>query len=121
MRGLRSLSLGKCRISDLGPLAALSRLETLSLNDTPVSDLRPLARLTALSGLSIHRTQVHDLRPLRDLPLNGGASDVLGLPGLHFRDIPACRNDPELERLSRIADWRQATRETLAYLGTLPP
>lgn len=43
------------------------------------------------------------------------------LVGLVFRDTPATAQDPELHRLSLIDNDDQRTRDTLAYLKTLPP
>ena len=61
---IRSLSLAQTQVSDLGPLADLTALETLSLWETQVSDLGPLVRLTRLKSLHLGETQVSDLGPL---------------------------------------------------------
>ena len=48
------------QVSDISPLAKLSKLEYLYLDHTPVSDVTPLAKLTKLEKLFIHNTQVSD-------------------------------------------------------------
>ncbi len=54
------LDLRKTQVSDLKPLAAMTRLRRLSLNETQVSDLKPLAAMTRLRRLSLNETQVSD-------------------------------------------------------------
>ena len=49
--GLRLLSVSETDISDLGPLAGLSALQSLNCSGTQVSDLGPLAGLSALQSL----------------------------------------------------------------------
>lgn len=87
---LVSLSLDRSQVSDLTPLADLTRLTRLSLWGTPVTDLsgieglplvsidlnsssllsvEPLAGTTTLESLRIGFTGVTDLSPLADLPV----------------------------------------------------
>lgn len=136
---LNCLFLNRTLVKDLEPLAAQPRLSLLSLSQTTVSDLSPLRGMTEMQGLYLDRTAVKDLSPLRNMTvletLTLDHSDVgdlrpisnLQFPmqqggrGLAFSDTPATRRDPELHRLSQIKDDEQRTRETLAYLKTLPP
>jgi Leucine-rich repeat (LRR) protein len=54
---LRSLDLSGTRISDLAPLATLTRLEYLDLTGAPVTDLSPLAALVELRRLDLRSTR----------------------------------------------------------------
>jgi Bacterial Ig-like domain/Leucine Rich repeats (2 copies)/Putative Ig domain len=55
-------------ISDVGPLAALTHLRYLNLNNTRgIVDLSPLSGLTALAELHVRFNSISDLRPLRGL------------------------------------------------------
>lgn len=55
------------QVTDLTPLASLTKLESLYLRHTPVADLTPLANLTNLKWLNLAGTQVTDLTPLANL------------------------------------------------------
>ncbi|CVK34100.1 Ig-like domain-containing protein [Methanoculleus bourgensis] len=55
------------QISDLGPLAGLTNLQTLDLWYNQISDLRPLAGLTNLSVLLLGSNQISDIGPLAGL------------------------------------------------------
>lgn len=115
------LALDRTAVADIAAVAGMHRLMRLSLTGTPVQDLSPVARLSRLTGLYLSGSRVADLRPLHNLSLLAG--DPVGeLPGdgLHFRDTPATRLDPELNRLSRIDDAGDRGAQTLAYLRTLP-
>ena len=116
--GLRNLTLDGTPVTDLTPLQGLTGLRNLTLDGTPVTDLTPLQGLSGLQDLDLDNTQVLDLRPIRDLHF-----DVMGSTpvGLHFTNTPAAGATPELTRLSEIEDHADRTRETLAYLRTLPP
>lgn len=64
---IKELDLSFNRIQDLGPLAALSGLETLDLRSNQISSLRPLQRLTQLkklnlSGNPLTAEQIQELR-----------------------------------------------------------
>ena len=74
-------------VSDLGPLAAMTRLEHLDLHDcTGIKDLRPLATATSLVVLNIGGTGVTSLSPCRTL-INLREIDITRLYYLH-PDIP---------------------------------
>jgi formylglycine-generating enzyme required for sulfatase activity len=105
-------------VSDLSPLARLTKLQQLDVSSTPVSNVAPLSGLTQLKELNLSRTEVRDLSPLegltslRTLALDGLGSitfnasripDVKILrdppprkagavykPGETFRDCPQC-------------------------------
>jgi Leucine-rich repeat (LRR) protein len=139
LTALRILGLSQTAVSDLAPLAALTALRTLILDQTAVSDLASLATLTALQRLTLDRTAVSDLASLAGLtdlkhlalngcqvadlrPIRGCAKlGTNGPPGLRFPDTPATKVDGTLARLAGIEDAKDRSRETLAYLNTLPP
>ena len=116
LTGLQGLYLNQTGVVDLTPLQALTGLQTLSLDQTGVVDLTPLQALTGLQVLYLNQTGVVDLRPICDLPLSGKGP----FSGIRFANTPAIARDPELLRLSAVEDNEQRTRETLAYLKTLP-
>ena len=81
------------QISDVTPLAGLTKLRELLLYGNPISDVTPLAGLTALVHLSLSDTNVSDLRPLagltalhhlglRNTPLAGNIQPLANLKGL---------------------------------------
>lgn len=115
---LTSLELDHTKVRSLEPLRDATALEHLSLTNTQVSDISPLREMTALRRLWLNRTAVNDLRPIANLSFSLFEQH---LSGVRFRNIPATENDPELKRLSQIGVVEQRTRETLAYLKTLPP
>jgi hypothetical protein len=136
---LQSLQLNQTAVSDPSPLRDLTALAFISLNQTAVSDLSPLRDLTALQFLFLRRTAVGDLSPLRNLTelrslwldhtKVGDLRQIahLNLLGseayteLSFHGTPAAAADPALARLAQSRYHRKRTRETLAYLQTLPP
>ena len=65
------------RITDLAPLAELSRLNLLHLGGNPIASLAPLAGLTELEVFYLSSSKVHDLSPLSKLT----RMRILGLPG----------------------------------------
>jgi len=54
-------------VSDVSPLAELTKLKQLYLYNTQVSDVRPLAKLSKLEVLDLNGTQVSDVSPLAKL------------------------------------------------------
>ncbi|WP_131725402.1 leucine-rich repeat domain-containing protein [Rhodobacter capsulatus] len=114
---LKGLFLVNTPITNLAPLAKLMQLEILDIGLTAVADLSPLITLQALVSLDLAGTEVSDLRPIGSLQRLG----VHGHGGVEFSDCEATRRDAELTRLSDIDDDTIRTRETLAYLNTLPP
>ena len=117
---LQFLDLGNTQITDLAPLAALTGLQSLSLSNTRITDLAPLAALTGLRRLDLDNTRITDLRPIADLQFPK-SKNTLRVYGLRFANTPAADATPDLKRLSEIEDNETRTRETLAYLRTLPP
>ena len=65
--GKRQLDLRRVQLSDLGPLANLTPLESLHLDGTAVSNLGPLSNLGALEHLDLDGTHISDLGPLSNL------------------------------------------------------
>ena len=53
-----------CKITDLMPLAGLTRLEELYLNNNQITDPKPLAGLTNLTKLDLGDNQITDASPL---------------------------------------------------------
>ncbi len=64
---LRVLFLESSEISDISPLAALSRLQWLSLAWNRISDIAPLARLTDLRSLDLDGNQIEEISVLAEL------------------------------------------------------
>ena len=64
---LRYLDLRGNQISDVSPLAHLSKLRHLELKGNQISDLTPLAHLSALRHLDLRGNQISDLTPLAHL------------------------------------------------------
>lgn len=117
LTALQSLWLDQTAVTDLVPLARLTALRTLWLSQTAITDLAPLAGLTALTDLSLDGSSVLDLRPIRALGKLGTSITA----GLSFQSTPATAHDAELARLAGIKGREDRTRQTLAYLNTLPP
>ncbi len=89
LTGLQTLWLSNTGVSELGPLAGLTGLQMLSLDNTGVSELGPLAGLTGLQMLSLSNTGVSELGPLAGLTglqtlslHNTGVSELGPLAGL---------------------------------------
>ena len=97
---LRELRLGRNPITDLRPLANLTKLKDLHLGDIslPMANLKlhPLANLTNLEKLLLHRSGVLDLTPLsgltklRTLSIEGNSiTDLRPLYRLNLRELDA--------------------------------
>ena len=76
-------------ISDLSPLAGLTRLEEINISAGKVSDLTPLAGLTGLKELHFQANQISDISPLAGLTGltrldlgDNNISDISALAGL---------------------------------------
>ena len=78
------LELSNTGVTDLTPLAGLSKLEKLDLDNTGVTDLTPLAGLSKLFALRLNNTGVTDLTPLAGLSNLGW----LYIRNLHLSEIP---------------------------------
>ncbi len=87
-------------MSDLGPIAGLTRMTRLWLDRTRVSDLRPIAGLTRMSELHFSNTQVSDLEPIAGLT---------GMSELHF-------SNTQVSDLGPIAGMTGMT--VLSLIGT---
>ena len=117
LSALQSLWLDGTAVSILTPIANLTALQDLGLNNTAVSDLTPIANLTALQNLLLDGSTVIDLRPITGLKQLGTGKHSIGLT---YRTTAATKRDARLAELSQIEDEAQRTRETLAYLRSLP-
>ena len=117
LTALKGLGLDNTQVAELSPIADLVTLEGLGLDNTEVTDLSPIVNLTALKVLELNYTRVTDLRPIRDLPLPGPEK----FTGLYFTGTPFAEATEETRRLAAIEAPQERTRETLAFLKTLPP
>lgn len=126
---LQALWLSNTRVANLTPITRLTALQVLELNKTPVADLTPIASLTALQRLGLDNTKATDLRPISDLPELGSDLPTDWFTyfqprihgGLDFAGTPFAEATEETRRLAAIKDRHERTRETLAFLKTLPP
>lgn len=91
MKRLTDLAVfGKLSNDDISALKYAVNLTKLSITDVKISDLRPLANLTKLEDLRVTHTQIGDLAPLAqltkltslDLSFNEHISDISPLAGL---------------------------------------
>jgi hypothetical protein len=117
LRSLIGLSLSRTQISNLAPLAGLRALQDLSMEETLITDLASLVGLTNLAVLSVDGCKIEDMRSIAKLEKLGSS----GPPGLTFLYTSATERDKRLAELAKIEDHEERTRETLAYLRTLPP
>ncbi|MGC8718106.1 MAG: leucine-rich repeat domain-containing protein, partial [bacterium] len=60
----QKLFLESNQISDISPLANLTKLQELYLESNQISDISPLANLTKLQELDLSNNQISDIRPL---------------------------------------------------------
>ena len=111
---LTDLSLERNEISDLSPLARLSNLEILELWDNSISDISPLANLTKLEGLFLGRNSISDISPLANLT----NLERLFLAGNSISDISPLANLTNLEGLF-LADNSISDISPLAGLNNL--
>ena len=89
---IKHLSLAGMGLTDIAPLAKLTKIRSLNLDYNEISDLTPLAGLVELEKLHLGSNQITDLSPLKNLKK------------LEF--IPLFRN--QISDLSPIANWSQA-------------
>jgi len=61
------LDLSDNKISDIKPLASLTKLTFLNLSDNKISDIKPLASFTTLTFLNLDKNQIIDVKPLASL------------------------------------------------------
>ncbi|MCR1783951.1 leucine-rich repeat domain-containing protein [Nocardioides carbamazepini] len=92
---LATLTLPFSRISDLSALVGLNSLRSVNLNNNQISDLTPLTGLTGLTTLSVGTNQIGDLTPL------AGMSDlaVLTITGNQVRSLDGIPAAPKLTAL----------------------
>ena len=88
LSNLRTLSLTKCSLRDVGFLRSLPELTTLYLSDNDIYDITPISSLTGLRTLYLDRNPVTDLSSLTALSslktlslkgVNVGAGDLQAL------------------------------------------
>ncbi|MCP4216518.1 MAG: leucine-rich repeat protein [bacterium] len=110
-----ALSLCKCKLDDLTPLAGLRALTDLHLIDNHVSDLTPLADLHSLTYLRLSNNHVSDISPLGGLYAltmlylkDNQVSDIVPLAGLRaLTDLYLYNN--QVSDLSPLARLHQLT------------
>ncbi|MBW4981291.1 hypothetical protein KZZ07_01950 [Mameliella sp. CS4] len=90
------LDLEGTRITDLAPLASLTRMEKLDLRGTPVTDLSALSGMTHLRNLFLEGTEVADLAPLAAC----GRLREVWLDGTHVTDLAPLARCRGLRQLS---------------------
>ncbi|MCK4873873.1 MAG: leucine-rich repeat domain-containing protein [Phycisphaerales bacterium] len=109
---LTELRLDAAQITDVTPLAQLTKLEWLNLNGTQVADVTPLAQLTNLRTLGLDGTEVSDVEPLVQL------TDLraLSLDGTEVSDVTPLAQLTKLQQLSldgtKVGDLRLLARLT---------
>ncbi len=84
-KNLERLDLSFHEITDLSPLAGLSKLTILALGGNPIADIAPLVGLTNLIVLALPGTGVSDLSPL---------SGLTRIRYLYLADCPASDYTP---------------------------
>lgn len=82
-------------ITDISPLANLTKLVDLNIHTQDISDLTPLSRLTALEELRLAANSFTDLSPLRGL----SSLQYLELTGNNITDITPLSGLPNLMQL----------------------
>ncbi len=90
------LDLEGTRVTDLGPLARLTRMEKLDLRGTSVADLSPLSGMTHLRNLFLEGTEIADLSPLAAC----GRLQELWLDGTAVTDLSPLARCRGLRQLS---------------------
>ena len=65
--GVPDLDLNNNKITDVTPLAGLTKLESLTLYDNKIKDLKPLAGLKKLRSLALSNNKITDVTPLAGL------------------------------------------------------
>lgn len=91
---LRILHLVGNQISDISPLAGLTRLDTLQLGSNKIADISPLAELKSLQWLQLRRNKISDISPLTGLT---------GLVTLELNENPI-RDISALAQLTELMD-----------------
>ena len=61
------LHLHRNQISNIEPLAGLTKLARLDLSENQISNIEPLADLVRLTKLDLHINQINDIAPLVEL------------------------------------------------------
>ena len=121
-------------LSDLSPLAGLTKLKYLSVSGPSISDLSPLAGLINLELLALFRTSVSDLSPLAGLSKlewlyfnHAPVSDLSPLAGLtnletlqfFYAEGPSLVPLKELSRLKILAAGRSQISDISPLAGLI--
>lgn len=89
------LSIYRNQISDVKPLASLTKLKMLYLNNNKITDVNPLTSLTNLRLLLLNANQINDVKPLASLT----RLKELDLGGNQISDVKPLANLTALRRL----------------------
>ena len=93
---LETLFLESCDLTDVRPLAALSKLESLRLGYNQIADVSPLATLTKLTWIDLNDNQIEDISSLvANTGLGGG--DWVNLVNNPLSDQALNEHIPALE------------------------
>ncbi len=93
---LRSLQMGHQSVSDISPIATLTKLKVLNLTQNrKISDIRPLAELADLEWLGLDSNLITDISPLKNLVM----LQFLNLQYNPVNDISALSNVKNLREL----------------------
>lgn len=93
---LESLRVSSGWVSDLSPIADLSKLRDLAVDRNRINDITPLSNLTNLEHLSLDNNEIADVTPLSAL----GALRTLRLMFNPITDLSPLRSLTELRSLS---------------------
>ena len=63
---LKRLALEGTSVTDLSPIAGLTKIETLSIVATPITDLSPITNFTNIKQFGLMETNITDLSPLKN-------------------------------------------------------
>lgn len=69
MPNMKEIFISMQQITDISPLAALSKLEVVDIKNNPVTDISPLGELNFLKRINLFDTRVTDLSPLANCPM----------------------------------------------------
>jgi hypothetical protein len=131
---LESLNLSANAVTDISPLAELSKLTLLSLGDNPVTDLSPLSGMAGLRGLILSGCQAADYSALSSLVNleflmldRSTISDLsplaalTGLKRLYLADCPIATYSPLADIYPNLVEKDFTVASTLSELGFTRP
>ncbi|NBB98993.1 MAG: hypothetical protein GVY34_12665 [Alphaproteobacteria bacterium] len=117
LSNLRELDLSKTQVINIDAISGMEKLLSLYLEETNIVEITPLSFLEKLLELRLDGSKVVDLRPIAQLPNLESEYSF----GVSFLDTSATLLDPHIARFANIKNHTDRTRQTLAYLRSLPP